>query len=71
MKIEIFDDFYSIFHIVFGAITILFGLWVFVIFISYQVIEYCMKRGKDEIVGDMVEYVFGSGVMALCSISLR
>lgn len=63
MRVELFDDRYSLFHVPCGMIA----YWVpafFVIYIFYQVIEFAYKKthGKEEArhyVGDLFEFMAG------------
>ncbi|RLC69960.1 MAG: hypothetical protein DRI26_08070, partial [Chloroflexi bacterium] len=65
MKVEIFDDRWSIGHLLLGALAIEFP-FVFAFFVLYEVIEFCYKyKRKQEtvecFVGDLLEFMLGLG----------
>ena len=65
MKVEIFDDRWSIGHLLLGALAIKFP-FVFAFFVLYEVIEFCYKyKRKQETVecfiGDLLEFMLGLG----------
>jgi len=67
MKIEIFDDKSSFIHLACGILSYFFPV-VFVIFIFYEIVEHIYKAGKEKeanFLGDIVEFLFGLGAIAL------
>lgn len=67
MKVEIFDDLFSIGHVILGVIA-LFVTWIVIVYVAYQIIEFCMKKGREpaiNMVGDIVEFFFGVGTSAM------
>ncbi|RLG47589.1 MAG: hypothetical protein DRN90_04760 [Thermoproteota archaeon] len=65
VKVEIFDDRWSIGHLLLGALAIEFP-FVFAFFVLYEVIEFCYKyKRKQEtvecFVGDLLEFMLGLG----------
>lgn len=71
MNVEIIDDLFSVGHVVLGALTVIVGLWILVVYVAYQTIESCIKREKwENTLGDIVEFFFGAGVASLCLRSL-
>jgi len=68
MNVKIFDDKWSIGHILIAFLTLI-NMKFFVIFIGYEVIEFCYKRNRGETVehfiGDIFEYLGGLGLMWL------
>lgn len=67
MYIEIYDDINSIVHTILGFITIPFGLWVYVVFSAYELIEFMIKHNESiaDFIGDLVEYFIGVAVFSL------
>lgn len=60
LRVEVFDDLYSLFHVVCGAIASFF--WpVVILFFIYELIEFCVKKreGKENYVGDILEFSLG------------
>lgn|GEM_PF-1273277 len=65
MKIEIFDDWFSIGHLFLGGFAVLTPI-AFIIYICYQFTEFCFKnRGKRKeekvanFLGDICEFLIG------------
>ncbi|MGP3667610.1 MAG: hypothetical protein ACKD6N_03540 [Candidatus Bathyarchaeota archaeon] len=61
MKVEVFDDVWSLIHTVLGVLTLIFPL-IFVLFIFYEFIEFILKRPKEKFeffIGDILEYSLG------------
>lgn len=72
MKLEVFDDKSSFIHLICGVLSY-FWLFVFIIFIFYEIIEHIYKAGKEKpanFLGDIVEFLFGLGLVALLDKSL-
>jgi len=71
MKIEIFDDKFSIGHFVLGALTPLYPK-VFLIFLFYEMIEFIykhkFKKKREKVanfLGDLTEYFWGNSFIFL------
>ena len=67
MKIEIFDDRNSLIHALCGILSY-FWLFIFIIFIFYEIIEHIYKHKKEKeanFLGDIVEFLFGLGAITL------
>jgi len=63
MKVELFDDFFSIGHTLLGILAY-FHISFFIIFLFYELIEFCYKYGRKEetlanFVGDLCEFIIG------------
>jgi len=72
MKLEVFDDKNSFIHLLCGILSY-FWLFIFIIFIFYEIIEHIYKAGKEKeanFLGDIVEFLFGLGAVTLISKSL-
>ena len=72
MKLEVFDDKSSLVHFFCGILSY-FCIFVFIIFIFYEIIEHIYKAGKEKpanFLGDIVEFLFGLGLVALLDKSL-
>lgn len=73
MKLEVFDDKSSFVHLICGILSY-FWLFVFIIFIFYEIIEHIYKSGKEKpanFLGDVVEFLFGLGLATLLMKSLE
>ena len=69
MRVEVFDDWFSIGHLLLGASAI-FLPWVMAIFLGYELVEFCYKREKKgesvgEFIGDLIEFLVGAGIAGL------
>ena len=69
MRVELFDDYFSIGHALLGAASIIAPA-LSVIFFGYELITFCIKRKKKkerarEFVGDLFEFLAGAGLAAL------
>jgi len=69
MRVEVFDDWKSLVHLLLGASS-LFLPWVVAIFLGYELVEFCYKRKRrrekiGEFIGDFIEFLVGAGVAAL------
>ena len=69
MKVEVFDDWQSLGHLLLGASS-LFLPWVLAIFLGYELVEFCYKRRKKrekigEFIGDLMEFLAGAGLAGL------
>jgi hypothetical protein len=67
MMLNVFDDRKSFGHTIAGAVSFFFPV-VFVVFIFYEIIEHIYLAGKEKpanFLGDVVEFLFGLGVIAL------
>jgi len=67
MKVEVFDDWASFVHTAAGALSY-FAPVVFIPFIFYEIIEHMYRADEEKeasFLGDIVEYLFGLGAMAL------
>jgi len=67
MKVEIFDDWKSLGHALLGILSY-FWLFVFIVFIFYEIIEHIYKHKKEKeanFLGDIVEFLFGLGAITL------
>lgn len=72
MKVEVFDDKHSFVHLICGIFSYYY-LFVFIIFIFYEIIEHMYKQGKEKkanFLGDIVEFLFGLGLITLLNKSL-
>lgn len=70
MKVIVFDDFFSIIHFIAGAVTLVFGLWLFIVFVVFELMELMMKSEKlANYIGDYMEYMLGVAVYSLIFIS--
>jgi len=64
MKIELFDDFFSLFHLPLGFLTFFFPK-IFFIFFFYELVEFAYKNRKkveepaSNYIGDIVEFLLG------------
>lgn len=67
MRIEVYDDINSIVHTILGFITLPIGLWVYVIFSAYELIEYLVKHNEtiEDFIGDIMEYFIGVAIFSL------
>ena len=69
MRVEMFDDCFSVGHALLGAASIMLPP-LSVMFFGYELIEFCIKRKKkkekaSEFVGDLFEFLIGAGLAAL------
>ena len=69
MKVEVFDDGWSIGHALLGALSIAFPPLA-IIFFGYELITFCIKRKKRgekvrQFIGDLFEFLIGAGLAAL------
>jgi len=69
LKVEVFDDWFSLGHFVLGALTPL-SLLFFVAYFFYQLIEFFYKYPRKEekignFVGDLIEFLMGVSFSAL------
>jgi len=67
MKVEIFDDWKSLGHTLLGILSY-FWLFVFIVFIFYEIVEHVYKHKKEKeanFLGDIVEFLFGLGAITL------
>ena len=69
MRVEVFDDYQSIGHFLLG-ISSVFIPQIFYIFLAYELIEFCLKKGKKRektrnFIGDLLEFFMGSGITSL------
>ncbi len=58
MKVNIFDDRRSLIHFFMGVLTYWF-IFIFVVFLFYQLIEHFYKGKRDHLLGDITEYLYG------------
>ena len=69
MRVEMFDDCFSVGHALLGAASIMLPP-LSVMFFGYELITFCLKRKKkgekvSEFVGDLFEFLSGAGLAAL------
>ena len=69
MRVELFDDYFSVGHALLGAASIMLPA-MSIIFFGYELITFCLKRKKrgekvGEFVGDLFEFLSGAGLAAL------
>jgi len=69
MKAEVFDDYQSIGHFLLG-ISSVFIPPIFYFFLAYELIEFCLKKGKKRekarnFIGDLLEFFMGLGIACL------
>ena len=69
MKVEVFDDYQSIGHFLLG-ISSVFIPPIFYFFLAYELIEFCLKKGKKRekarnFIGDLLEFFMGLGIACL------
>jgi len=69
MKVELYDDFFSIGHTLLGILAY-FHISFFIIFLFYELIEFCYKYGRKEetpanFVGDLCEFFIGYSFISL------
>ena len=69
MKVEIFDDKFSIGHVFLGFLAY-FHISFFIIFLFYELIEFCYKYGRKEetpanFIGDLCEFFIGYSLISL------
>jgi len=69
MKVEIYDDKFSIGHTLLGILAY-FHISFFIIFLFYELIEFCYKYGRKEetpahFVGDLCEFFIGYSFVSL------
>ena len=69
MKIDVFDDLFSIGHLILGAVTYFIPLiaWIFIV---YEIIEFHIKKVRKEetvkeFLGDLYEFMFGIAITHL------
>jgi len=63
-RVTIFDDLFSIGHLVFGILCGLLGLTAaWILYTVYELVEYVRKR--DTIAGDLFEFLVGYAVGAM------
>ena len=63
MKVNVFDDWYSIGHLILGFFTLVIPL-AFIVFLLYELVEFCLKYPHEKasnFVGDIFEFVLGLG----------
>jgi len=61
MKIEVFDDWYSIGHLIVGVFSYFF-VPIFVVFLFYELVEKMFKERKEKVstfLGDLCEFFIG------------
>ena len=69
MKVEVFDDYQSIGHFLLG-ISSVFIPQIFYFFLAYELIEFCIKKGRKRekarnFIGDLLEFLMGVGITSL------
>lgn len=69
MQIVVFDDRNSLAHVILGILTTLW-LGFFIIFVFYELIEFCYKYARKEetpahFIGDLAEYFIGYSLIKL------
>ena len=69
MRAEVFDDWQSVGHFLLGVSSV-FIPQIFFIFLAYELIEFCLKKGKKRerarnFIGDLLEFTFGAGLTAV------
>ena len=69
MKVEVFDDYQSIGHFLLGVSSV-FIPQIFYIFLAYELIEFCIKKGRKRekarnFIGDLLKFFMGSGIGGL------
>ena len=69
MKVEVYDDKFSVGHFILGILTFKFP-YLFIIFFFYELIEFAYKYGRKEekpehFIGDCMEYFTGIACMFL------
>ena len=69
MRVEVFDDWFSVGHLLLGASS-LFLPWVLALFLGYELVEFCYKRRRKrekigEFIGDLIEFLVGAGIAGL------
>jgi len=77
MKVELFDDKFSLLHLLFGVAIGFsslknFVLTCFVLYMIFQMVEHMYKYGKEtseSFIGDLVEFIFGVGVGYLLAVT--
>ena len=72
MKVEIFDDWFSIGHFLLGGFAVLTPA-AFIFYLFYQFLEFCWKRPRREekvenFLGDLCEFFLG---LAFTTLTLR
>lgn len=72
MKIEVFDDWFSVGHLFLGGLAFLTPS-AFIFFLTYQFVEFCVKHSRKEetvenFLGDLCEFLLG---LALTTLTLR
>ena len=65
VRVIIFDDLYSFFHFILGALTPLLGTWGLTVTAVYLIYQYFDKDKPEEKAGDIVEFLLGAGGWAL------
>ena len=69
MRVEVFDDWRSLGHLLLGAAATSLPLIV-PLFLGYELIEFCYKRKRrrekiGEFIGDLIEFLVGAGIAGL------
>lgn len=67
MKVVIYDDYNSVVHTILGALTMLLGVWVYILFSLYELTEFMMKHNEkvEHFIGDMIEYCIGVSIVSI------
>ena len=63
MKIHVFDDWFSVGHLILGFLALITPL-AFTIFLLYELVEFCLKYPHEKasnFVGDIFEFILGLG----------
>jgi len=63
MEIEVFDDLFSLGHLIFGVLTVIFPIF-FLLFFVYELLEFIYKyprkrEGVRDFIGDLFEFLVG------------
>jgi len=69
MRAEVFDDWQSVGHFLLGVSSV-FIPQIFYIFLAYELIEFCLKKGRKRekarnFIGDLLEFFMGVGIACL------
>ena len=69
MQVKVWDDWKSIAHTLVGVVAYFIPA-LFIVFLAYELVSFAYKRKHKQesvrdFIGDLIEFVFGTGVTAL------
>ncbi|OYT55906.1 MAG: hypothetical protein B6U77_00755 [Candidatus Hecatellales archaeon ex4484_218] len=63
MRVQVFDDWFSVGHLLLGFLALITPL-IFIIYLLYELVEFMFKHPKEKIscfIGDILEFFCGLG----------